>query len=312
MERRDFLKAAAVAGLGLAFGAGSKTDLSNGGFGSRALAADAQQGVPDMVAVRNGEPANMFDRGIAAMGGMGRFVGRGQRVVVKPNVSWESTPEYAGNTNPELLARVIRHCLDAGASRVVVVDHTIENGQRCYEASGIGAASRDSGATIAPAEAERYYHSTGVPGGKSLKNVKVHEAILEADVFINVPILKHHGGAGMTAAMKNLMGAVWDRRYYHANNMQQCIADFVPVRTPDLNVVDCYRVLTRNGPRGGSLNDVNLARMQLLSTDIVAVDAASARILGRDPAGTAHIRLAHQAGLGQIDPGQLVTRRVTL
>lgn len=309
MERRDFLKAGAAAGLGLALGLGAPNVVGRGKRRASAFAAEPARA--DMVAVRNGEPGVMFDQGIAAMGGMGRFVKPGQTVAVKPNVSWESRPEFGGNTHPELVSRIIRHCLDAGAAKVIVFDHNIENGRRCYEASGIAAAAADAGAEIAPAEAERHYQSMDVDG-RSLKNVAVHEAALGADVFINVPVLKHHGGAGMTAAIKGLMGAVWNRRYYHGNNLHQCLADFLAVRKPDLNVVDCYRVMTSHGPRGGSPEDVRLVKMQLLSTDIVAVDAAAARLMGREPGDCRYVTLAHEAGHGEIDAARLATRRITV
>jgi uncharacterized protein (DUF362 family) len=148
--------------------------------------------------------------------------------------------------------------------------------------------------------------------GKSLKEVKVHEAIMEADVFINIPVLKHHGGTGMTGAIKNLMGVVWDRMYYHGNNLNQCIADFLSVRRPDLNIIDAYRVVTRNGPYGGSLVDVTMGRMQLISTDIVAVDAAASGLLNGTPQRFGHIALAHQMGFGEIDPRKLITRRIEM
>lgn len=310
MDRRDFLKACAATGLGLAFGMGSYLPGKTGKKYREAMAEEAA-GPADLVAVRNGEPAAMFDHGIAAMGGMQRFVRPGQTVVVKPNASWESPPEFGGNTNPHLVARIVGHALQAGAAKVIVFDHNIENGQRCYEVSGIAEAARSSGAQIAPAEAERYYQRQAV-SGQSLKNVAVHEALLEADVFINVPVLKHHGGAGMTAAIKGLMGVVWDRRHYHGNNLNQCLADFLAVKRPELNVVDCYRVMTQHGPRGGSERDVRLLKMQLLSTDIVAVDAAASRLMGKTPDDYRYIPLAHAAGFGEIDANRLRSRRITL
>ena len=311
MDRRNFLKAALAAGAGLGLaGNGSFARSRPLGLGSPAFGGESAQ-LPEIVAVRNGEPEVMFDRGIAALGGMSRFVKRGQTVAVKPNVSWSAETEAAGNTNPALVNRIIRHCLEAGAAKVYVVDHTIEHWKSCYDQSGIGAAARDAGASVAPAEAERYYARREV-GGKVLKNAQVHEAILEADVLIDVPILKHHGGAGITAGIKNLMGAVWDRRFYHANSLQQCIADFLALRKPDLTVIDAYRVLTNNGPRSRHLGDVKLMKMQILSTDVVAADASGAVLMGRAPADYGHIRLAGEMGFGEIDPARLPSRRISL
>lgn len=310
MNRRDFLKSAIAAGVGLGL-AGAPFRLGSGSDSGTAFGADSGGGVPDIVGVRNGEPGVMFDHGIMAMGGMGRFVKRGQTVTIKPNVSWDVGVEYAGNTNPELLHRIVRHCLEAGASKVFVVDHTIEHWKSCYDASGIGEAARDAGATVAPAVTERYYHKTAV-NGDTLKEALVHEAILEADVLISVPVLKHHGGAGITASIKNFMGAVWDRRTYHGRGLQQCIADFLNVRRPDLNVIDAYRVLAGNGPRSRSLGDVKLMKMQILSTDIVAADSSAARLLGREGKDYGHIRIAAEKGWGQLDPTKLNARRISL
>ena len=164
---------------------------------------------------------------------------------------------------------------------------------------------------MAPSETERYYHKTSLKG-KVLTEALVHEAMLECDVLVSVPVLKHHGGAGITASMKNFMGAVWDRRFYHARGLQQCIADFLSVRLPDLSVVDAYRCMVSNGPRSRSLSDVRLVKMQVLSTDIVAADASGAAILGKRPEDFSHIRIAHEMGFGQIDPLRLNVRRISL
>lgn len=309
MNRRDFLKGALAAGVGLSL-TGLPLPLFHEKRGMLAFGAESGE-LPDIVAVRNGLPETMFDRGIASMGGMGRFVKQGQSVVIKPNVSWDVGTDHAGNTNPALINRIVRHCFEAGAAKVTVVDHTIEHWKSCYENSGIGAAAREAGAVIAPAETERYYHKTDV-NGQTLKEALVHEAIIEADVLVNVPVLKHHGGAGMTAGIKNFMGAVWDRRFYHARGLQQCIADFLFVRKPDLTIVDAYRVLTKNGPRSRSLSDVKMMKMQILSTDVVAADASAARLLGRDAADYAHIKIAANMGFGEIDPSKLVGRRISL
>jgi uncharacterized protein (DUF362 family) len=130
--------------------------------------------------------------------------------------------------------------------------------------------------------------------------------------LISVPVLKHHGGAGVSIAMKNLMGCVWNRGEYHAKGLQACIADFLHARKPDLSVVDACRVITRHGPRGGSPEDVAAMNAQILSSDIVAADSAAARLLGREPSEIGHIRLAAEAGFGQIDLRKLKIQRLTL
>jgi uncharacterized protein (DUF362 family) len=146
--------------------------------------------------------------------------------------------------------------------------------------------------------------------GKSLKDAKEHELILGADVFINVPILKNHEGASLTISMKNLMGIVWDRGYWHRHDLHQCIADFATYRKPTLNVVDAYRVMKQNGPRGISTADSVLMKSLIISEDIVAADAAAAKLFGVDPKSIDHIRIAAEMGVGRIDLDKLKINRI--
>ncbi len=266
----------------------------------------------DLVAVKGGEPDIMFDKGIEALGGMKAFVKKGQKVVVKPNIGWDVPPERAGNTNPKLVARIISHCLNAGAKEVYVLDHTCDEWTRCYKNSGIEKAVNDAGGKIAPGSSENYYNDVTIPNGKTLKKTKEHELILNADVFINVPILKSHSGTSLTIAMKNLMGNVWDRRYWHRTDLHQCIADFATYRKPDLNVVDAYSVMKANGPRGVSVDDVVLMKAQLLSTDIVAVDAAAAKLFGMKPEDIGYIQIASDMKVGRMDLDKLNIKRITV
>jgi uncharacterized protein (DUF362 family) len=227
-------------------------------------------------------------------------------------MSWDVAPESAANTSPALIARIVKHCMDAGAKRVVVMDHSIEYWENSRKNSGIDAAASGAGAVYAPADKEGYYQSVTVNGAVTLKEMMIHESLLESDVLISVPVLKHHGGAGVSISAKNLMGCVWDRRTYHASGLQQCIADFLRARKPDLNVVDAYRVITRNGPRGGSPSDIVDMGSQIISADVVAADTAASMMLGRKQGEVEHIRLAAEAGLGVMDLAKLNIERVTL
>ena len=229
-----------------------------------------------------GEPAEMFRKAIAEFGGMGKFVKAGQKVVVKPNIGWDKVPELAGNTNPELVSEIIKQCFDAGAKEVVVFDHTCDDWRKCYKNSGIEEAAKAAGAKVMPAHEESYYREVELPKAKSLKTAKIHSAILDCDVWINVPILKNHGGAKMTISMKNHMGIVWDRGFFHRNDLQQCIADICTISKPAvLNVVDAYRLMKTNGPRGKSEADVVLAKGVFMSPDIVAVDTAATKFFNQ-------------------------------
>ena len=212
----------------------------------------------DLVAIKGGEPDVMFAKGIEALGGMKAFVKKGQKVVVKPNIGWDVSPERGGDTNPKLISEITRQCFGAGAKEVVVFDNTCDNWQRAYKNSGIAPAVTDAGGKIAPGNTEGYFHDVTISGAKNLTSAKVHELILESDVFINVPILKSHDSAKLTMSMKNLMGTVWDRRAWHANDLHQCIADFAAYRKPDLEYprrLLCHE--TQRTPRrlGGGYRD---------------------------------------------------------
>jgi len=254
----------------------------------------------------------MFDAAIGAMGGMKAFVRKGQKVVVKPNIGWDVTPDRGGNTNPLLVARIIRHCLEAGAKEVYVFDHTCDDWRRSYQNSGIESASKDAGAHVAPGHTESYYQQVDIRGGKTLTSAQVHELLLESDVFINVPVLKNHNSTQLTAGMKNLMGCVWDRGTWHRNDLHQCIADFAAARKPDLTVIDAYRVMKQNGPRGVSLDDVIQLKSLVLTTDIVAADTAAAKLFGANPDDIPYIGIAAAKKAGRKDLEHLNIKRIAL
>jgi uncharacterized protein (DUF362 family) len=307
MKRRDFI----INSMG--FGVLTGAALSMGKFNELIAAESRPMALPyDLVAIKGGEAAAMFDKGIASLGGMKQFVKPNQTVVIKPNIGWDAPPERGSNTNPDLIGRIIEQCKMAGAKTVYVFDNTCSEATRCYKMSGIEDAVKKAGGVMVSGKSESYYHPVKIPKGKRLKDAKVHELILESDVFINVPTLKSHGGSTLSVSMKNMMGVVWDREYWHSNDLHQCIADFPTYRAPDLNIVDAYRVLKRNGPRGVSVADVVTMKYQLIGKDIVAVDAASAKVFGLDPGKIKHIGLAEQAGVGSSNIDAMKVNRITM
>lgn len=302
-SRREFLKA----GLTLA------ATASAGRF-SRALAAETppSRERPVLAAVRGGTRTAMLDRALSELGGLGRFVRPGQTVLIKPNIGWDVPPERGANTHPELVGHLVALCRAAGAKSVAVFDHTCDQWQRCYETSGIGAAARLAGASVVTGDDESLYRAVEIHAGVRLRSARVHQLMLDSDVVINVPVLKHHSGALLTGALKNLMGCVWDRRFYHRNDLHQCIADFATLRAPDLNVLDAYHPMVRNGPRGRGADDVVPMQSLLACADAVALDAAAARLLGQEPAAIRHLGLAARLGVGTDDLEAVDVRRIRL
>lgn len=307
MKRRDFIKKTTEVTLA------TSTALAFSNLNSLFASQSNKTGLPyDLVAIRNGEPDIMFDKGIESLGGMESFVKSGQKVVVKPNIGWDVSPERAGNTNPKIIKRIIEHCFDAGAKEVYVFDNTCDEWNKCYKTSGIEDLAKEAGAKIVPGNTESYYEEVQINQGVSLKTTKVHKLILDSDVFINVPVLKHHSSADLSIAMKNLMGVVWDRMFWHRNDLHQCIADYTTFRKPDLNVIDAYRVMMKNGPRGVSVDDVVEYKTQIISTDIVAADAAAAKVFGSEPEDIPYIVKAGEMGIGTYDLGSLNINRIKL
>lgn len=306
MKRRDFLKTSVSGSLA----AGAVLKFGRFDPVRSTLPASARY---DIVAIMGGSPEAMFDLGIQEYGGIGAFVKKGQKVLIKPNIGWDVVPELAANTNPALVARIAEHCLRAGAKEVYVFDHTCDNWTNCYKNSGIEKAVKAVGAKIAPANSENYYHEIEIPGGIKLQKAKIHELVLDADVFINVPVLKDHNSTRMTASLKNMMGVVWDRGYWHSNNLDQCIADFALYeKKPVLNIIDCYNVMVKHGPQGVSKEDLVLMQSQIITTDWVAGDTAAARLLNVPVEKIGYIPIAHKMGLGNMNLEALNIKRIKM
>lgn len=309
MDRREFIKSAAAAAAIAALPFAITDDLF---AADTPNAAATPEGDFDLAMVRGGEPEEMFRRGIEALGGMKAFVRPGQKVTIKPNIAWDQPPEMGANTNPKLVAEIVRQAIAAGASQVTVFDHTCNSQSSCYKNSGVAAAAEEAGAKVVDASRKSQYMSVDCPKAKQMKKALVHKAVMECDVYINVPVLKNHSGAIMTSALKNLMGEVYDRNYLHANGLSQCIADLGLYRKPDLNVVDAYRVMFSHGPRGVSPKDVQTLKYQIISRDMVAVDAVSARLMRYSLSRLPYLKMAEELGLGSSDVSKLKVKRIQM
>jgi uncharacterized protein (DUF362 family) len=313
MKRRDFLKMSAMAGAGAA--ASLKFDNLQAALMTNTVAVEK---APDLVAVMGGEPEAMLDKALEALGGIGNFVKKGQKIVIKPNIGWDRTPELAGNTNPKLIGALVKRCLDAGASKVTVFDHTCDDWRKCYASSGIEVAVKAAGGIVVPGNDEKYYSKeVSLPNAVSLKSAKIHDSLVEADAWINVPVLKNHGGAKLSCAMKNYMGIVWDRRYFHSNDLQQCIADICTWnKKPVLNIVDSYRMMFQNGPQGKSEADVRTAKTLLASTDMVAIDTAALQFFNQvkklNLEAVKHIGMGQSHKLGTTNLDNITIKRIKI
>jgi uncharacterized protein (DUF362 family) len=265
---------------------------------------------PTMVTVTNGSPSQLVVEVMKALGGMQRFVSRGDVVVLKPNIGWDRVPQQAANTNPEVVKKVAELCFDAGAKKVVVTDVSCNDARRCFQRSGIAPSAASVGATVLLPE-ERKFRDYRL-GGELLSVWPIYTPIIEADKVINLPIVKHHNLCHATMGLKNWYGMLGGRRNQLHQNIDVGVADLATFMRPTLTILDAYRVLISNGPQGGNLNDVRMMRTIAAGTDPVAIDAFGATLLGLQPEQLGYLKIAHQRGLGRIDFSQLNMKKIDL
>ncbi len=258
-----------------------------------------KDGSAPVVKVVGESPYNITKRAVKELGGMKKFVSRQDVVMVKPNIAWTRTVEQAGNTNPEVVKAIIEMVLDAGAKKVIVMDNTTHDAHSTYSRSGIEAAAKAAGAEV------RYADDNRLVGhdfkGDHLKKWGVYKDFLDADKFINVPILKHHGSSGLTISMKNLFGILGGNRGKLHRNMAKVIADLGHGFKTHLTIVDAYRVLTRNGPIGGRVSDVDLKKTVIASANIMEADVVAVDVFGDPPEKYDFIKAAFDKKMGQMD-----------
>jgi uncharacterized protein (DUF362 family) len=256
---------------------------------------------PDLVVAHNGEPEQLVRQAIAAMGGMEKFVPKGADVILKPNVCVDyRTYEWAATTNPWVVGELTKMCFEAGASNVRVMDQTWKRGMtEAYLMSGITEQVEAAGGEMVWMPLEKFI-PTELPLGRDLKSLDIYEDILNADVWINIPIAKHHMSAKLTLSMKNLMGVIADRPIIH-QNFGQRIADMASAFKPTLNVMDAVRVMMDNGPMGYALSDVKKMDTMIVSQDMVAIDAYTTRLFGMKPEDLDYVVCATEMGLGRSD-----------
>nr|CRH05187.1 Conserved exported protein of unknown function [Candidatus Magnetococcus massalia] len=250
----------------------------------------------ELAIIHGQDVEKMVRDALQAMGGLGRFVQKGERVLLKPNVGWDRFPEQAANTGPELVKAVAQLCREAGAAKVVVSDFSLNDPQRCFVRSGIEKAAQEAGAELhLPSKSDFVMTQMG---GEVLGDWLAMRTLHEVDRVINLPIVKHHSLSGCTLSMKNHYGIIGGRRNRLHQNIHTSIVDLAAAVRPTLTIMDATRVLKRNGPTGGNVADVALEETIIAATDEVALDAYCTRFLDLTPEDVPFLAMAEARGLG--------------
>jgi len=260
----------------------------------------AASGIELIAKTMNASPAQLANKAVELLGGMGAFVKPGQSVLIKPNIGWDRLPEQAATTNPEMVAAVITLCRKAGAKKIRVLDRTCNQARRCYSRSGIEAAAKNAGAEVRFVIDSRF-KSVAIPDGRVLNTWPIYKDVFDFDVLINMPIAKVHSLSGLTLGMKNVMGLLGGDRGEIHKGFAEKIVDINTVIRPTLTIVDAYRILLHNGPSGGSLDDVVRKEVVFASRDAVAVDAAAASLFDIRASTLDYLVNAEKRGLGSMN-----------
>jgi uncharacterized protein (DUF362 family) len=297
-ERREFLKQ--IAALGLLAGTAPLWVLPK-----ELWAMAPKDAVPQPILAK-AEGTNwgqLAGDAVQKLGGMKKFVNPGEVVVVKPNMAWDRAPELGANSHPAVVRKVVELCLEAGAKKVKVIERPALSSRNAFEYSGIKAAVegiRDSRVTVEYTDDRRFIDLT-LDRFKGFKGYSFYKDIMEADRFINIPVVKTHSRTGVTACLKNMIGPTGGFRPNLHPKIDDAIADLNLVYRPDLHVVDATRIMVKNGPTGGREDDVVVKNLVFAGTDPVALDAIGTTLFGLKPADIGHIVKAHQAGRGEMD-----------
>jgi len=295
MDRRDFLKQVML------WSAGISTAIPSFQILPELLAADEQ---PPLVSHAKGKDYYaLVAQVLEPLGTISKFVTTGDRVVIKPNMAWDRNPAQAANTHPQVVKALVELSLDAGARKVMVFDRTCNEERRCYVNSGI----QDAMATVKDSRL-KYYHPDSrkfvpvdIKRGKAVRRLEIYKDALEADTYINVPVAKHHSLSRLTLGLKNSMGVLGGNRGQMHQNIGQKLADLATVVKPKLTVIDATRVLLRNGPQGGDIDDVKILDTVIASADPVACDAYATTLFDLQPEEISSTVAAYKLGLGEMD-----------
>jgi uncharacterized protein (DUF362 family) len=284
--------------------------------GSALPPATAAEATPDLAVVKGADAKAIVKRAVEMLGGMKRFVSKGDVVVVKPNIGWDRLPHQAANTNPDIVAALVEMALNAGAKKVKVFDNPVDSARASYERSGILTAAKQAGADVIFLD-KRFLVDLKIGGTFLTGTWPVYRDAFECDCYINVPIAKHHSASGLTMTFKNNMGVIEGERSQWHRSLHLALPEFAATpeikKVSKLSILDAYRVLLRYGPNGGSRADVGNPQTVVAGIDMVAIDTYGTKFFPKaDPKKLPHLLQATKMGLGQMDLSKVTIKEEEL
>jgi len=253
-----------------------------------------KQAVVSIVKVREGIRRAVREA-VDLIGGMSSLVSNGDKVLIKPNFIREE-PSFVGTTtNIEVVQAAVDLTKEAGAQAIVgEASGNQYDTEDIYRNLGL----RESLNDVEVLDLDRdEIVDVRIKGARALKEVGVARTALEADFIVSVPVLKTHMTTQITLGMKNMMGVLPQREKWkmHISGLHQAIVDLNRLVKPGLVIIDGTVGMEGLGPTIGTP-----VRMDLIiaGTDVVAVEAVGAAVMGYSPPEVKHLMLAGQQGLG--------------
>lgn len=310
-DRREFLSRLLLALGGLVAGSSACKMLRGGSrlsqLGLAEEADAAQQG--NLVWVEGSDPYQNTVKAVQALGGIGRFMKKGYRVTMLPNVGWARKPEFAATTNPQVVRALVDMCQQAGAKSISLFCNPCNDMRMSLDLSGIGDVIHSTIARFEYINEDGWNEHQAVKGCTHLKRADVYRLIDNCDLLINMPIAKHHGSSTLTMCCKNFMGAVRDRGAVH-QSLHEAIADLTMMIPAKLHVLDATRILLRNGPSGGNLKDVETRNTIIAGTNGAEVDVLGCGLFGKAPKDIGFLKILADRGYVKLDPSKLAVQRI--
>lgn len=312
VSRREFLvrlgvTGALIAGSGLAarklwqpkhFVPGFEKEI---GLQLRSYAPEVSKVLPSLAIAHGTEHEKTIRAALAALGGMERFIQKGDVVMIKPNVAFDRPPALAATTHPDALRAVAKLVLEAGAAKVIIADNPINSPTGCFLKSGLTAVASEMNLDLLYPETNSF--APLQLDGEILKHwTFFNEPFKKATKVIGLAPCKDHNLCHASMTTKNWYGLLGGRRNQFHQHIHSIVSDFALMMKPTLVILDGMSVLMSNGPTGGRLSDVKVMNTIVAGTDMIAVDAYGySQLLERDIAELTYLHKANDRGLGNIN-----------